>query len=362
MQWERSSILIVFVVITISGVSAIAKCPSADLTGDCFVNFQDLAVLANQWLSGDHNIPDGMVYIPYGGFEMGYHFADGDPSELPLHPVLIDPFFISKYELTNQQYCDYLNSAFGMGIYVSNGTVYGTGNNQPYCDTSTSSSDSQIEYSAGVFSVRTKGSRDMSDDPMVVVSWYGSAAYCNWRSSEEGYESCYNLSTWDCNFANNGYRLPTEAEWEYAARGGNPHYRFPWSDTISHSQANYYSIWLGGSPTYPYDVNPTEGYHPTWNDGIYPYTCPVGSFAANAYGLCETAGNVREWCNDWINGTYYSVTPYDNPTGPASGTSRVIRGGSWGNGALGCRVANRSYNEPDRRYGHIGLRVVLDLN
>jgi len=263
MLWRSLVILISFVVF--GGGWAFADCPSADLTGDCFVNFEDFALMANQWLTGDPNIPDGMAYIAYGGFEMGDHFAEGSSSELPLHPVLIDAFFISKYEVTNQQYCDYLNSAFGTGIYFSGGIVYGTGNNQPYCDTSASSSYSQIAYSGGIFSVRTKGSRDMSDDPMVMVSWYGAAAYCNWRSSEEGYESCYNLSTWECDFSKHGYRLPTEAEWEYAARGGLSGKRFPWADpNITHSLANYYA----DPCSYSYDVSPTEGGHPEWSDGI----------------------------------------------------------------------------------------------
>ncbi|HUW19996.1 MAG TPA: SUMF1/EgtB/PvdO family nonheme iron enzyme [Sedimentisphaerales bacterium] len=355
MKTTSTILMAAFLFVFAMGPCAFADCPSADLTGDCFVNFEDFAVMANQWLSGDPNIPGGMVYIPYGGFEMGDHFAEGSSSELPLHPVLIDAFFMSKYEVTNQQYCDYLNSAFGMGIYVSGGIVYGTGNNQPYCDTSTSSSYSQIVYSAGVFSVRTKGGRSMANDPMVCVSWYGSAAYCNWRSSAEGYESCYNLSTWDCNFATHGYRLPTEAEWEYAARGGNPDYRFPWGDTISHTQANYYS-----SSSYSYDISPTRGYHPDWDD-VDPYTSVVGSFSANGYGLYDMAGNVWEWCNDWYDGNYYDVSPYDNPEGPASGTYRVIRGGYWNVTAPICAVTYRDYDSPSYRYYSSGFRLVLDF-
>ena len=201
----------------------------------------------------------------------------------------------------------------------------------------------------------------MSDDPMVQVSWYGSVAYCNWRSSEEGYESCYNLSTWDCNFSKHGYRLPTEAEWEYAARGGLSGKRFPWADpNITHSLANYYA-----SPgSYTYDVSPTSGYHPTWNDGIsYPYTAPGGSFSANGYGLYDMAGNVWEWCNDWYDSNYYDTSPYDNPTGPAGGPVRVLRGGGWYFDAYNCRVAIRlSYCAPNDRGNGGGFRVVLDLN
>jgi len=358
-----------------------AVCPSADLNGDCFVDYEDFALMggqwlngydyndltemANQWLSTDSNAPDdlNMVFIAGGEFEMGRHVGDGYSDELPLHAVLVDSFFMGKYETTNGQYCQYLNSALGSSIYVSGGIVYGSGNNQPYCDTSTSSSYSQIDYSGGVFSVRTKDGRDMSDDPMVEVSWYGAASYCNWQSSEEGYESCYDLSTWECDFSKHGYRLATEAEWEYAARGGqhSPYYRFGWGDTISHSQANYDSFWQGGSPYYPYDVSPTEGYHPIWDDGIYPYTASVGSFSPNGYGLYSMSGNVFEWCNDWYDSNYYNVSPYDNPQGPAFSPLdyRVVRGGSWDTLASPCRVAFRSSFTPVTCSDHFGFRIVL---
>jgi len=197
----------------------------------------------------------------------------------------------------------------------------------------------------------------MSNDPMVRVSWYGSVAYCNWRSSDEGYETCYNIETWECDFSKHGYRLPTEAEWEYAARGGLSGKRFPWADpNITHSLANYYA-----SPgSYPYDVNPTSGYHPDYND-VEPYTAPGGSFSANGYGLYNMAGNVFEWCNDWYDSNYYDTSPYDNPEGPASGSYRVLRGGCWYYVAYICRVANRIYYIPVYRHRSLGFRIVLDL-
>ncbi len=272
---------------------------------------------------------------------------------------------MSKFNITNQQYCDYLNSAYdACDIKVDGGVVYDfndTGNSYPYCDTHSYDTDSQIDYNdvSGTFSVREKGGRDMSNDPMVEVNWFGSVAYCNWQSSEEGYEACYNLSTWECDFSKNGYRLATEAEWEYAARGGehSPYYRFPWGDTISHSQANYYA----GPGVHMYDVNPTTGFHPTWND-VYPYTSVVGSFSANGFGLYDmSAGNVWEWCNDRYDSGYYDTSPYDNPTGPTSGTYRVIRGGGWRSFAPTCRVAFRSYYNPVSRHGYHGFRIVLDL-
>jgi sulfatase modifying factor 1 len=386
----RNKILVLTAFLFSAGL-CLAACPSADLTGDCFVDYEDFAVMAAQWLTTDPCIPDDMAYIPDGWFQMGDWFSEGSSSELPIHPVLVDSFFMSRYETTNRQYCDYLNSAYDANdIKIEGGIVYASSddsNSYPYCDTHNADTDSQIDFSGDVFTVRTKSGRDMSNDPMVEMGWYGAAAYCNWRSSEEGKESCYNLSTWDCDFGKHGYRLATEAEWEYAARGGLSGKRFPWADpNITHSLANYYSDW-SGHPSYSYDVSPTEGYHPLWNDGIYPYTSPVGFFdgtmkykadynwlgsatsyqttsGANSYGLYDMAGNVREWCNDWWSSSYYSSSPTNNPTGPITGTFRVLRGGSWGDDADGCRVAlhGGDYAFPGHRdRGRYGFRIVLDL-
>jgi len=364
---KTKAILVVGIGLCLINSSAVlAACPSADLTGDCFVDFEDFAVMAKQWLTPDPCVPDDMAYIPDGNFVMGDHFEpEGYDDELPLHSVYVDTFFMSKYEITNQQYCDFLNSDYPSHLKVVSGVVYAvsdTGNSYPYCNTHDADTDSQIDYNdvSGTFTVMTKGAgnRDMSDDPMVEVSWYGSVAYCNWRSSDEGYESCYNLSTWACDFTKHGYRLATEAEWEYAARGGLPGRRFPWNDpNISHSRANYYA----NPSSYTYDENLTSGYHPTWNDGIYPYTAPVGSFSANGFGLYDMAGNVYEWCNDWYDSNYYDTSPYDNPEGPASGSYRVLRGGGWYHYAYRCRVALRPYSHPGDRSSCVGIRIVLDL-
>ena len=342
----------------------LADCPSADLTGDCFVDLEDFAVMASQWLTSDPCVPQDMVYIPSGCFDMGDSFAEGYSSELPVHNVCLYSFYMTPYEITNQQYCDYLNCAYDASeIKVDAGIVYAfsdSSNNYPYCDTHTYNDYSQIDYNdvSGTFSVRTKAGRDMSDDP-IAVSWYGAAAYCNWRSQQEGRQQCYNLSTWACDFCKFGYRLATEAEWEYTARGELSGRRFPWGDTISHSQANYQSCWSGGSPVSPYDVSPTEGYHPDYNDGIVPYTSPVGSFSANGFGLFDMAGNLFDWCNDWYDDNYYAASPANNPQGPASGTERVARGGMWGQCPTLCRVADRGGSLLDHRTD-VGFRVVLD--
>jgi len=301
--------------------------------------------------------PD-LVLIAGGPFQMGDSFAEGATDEGPVHTVELSSFFMSRHEVTNGQYRDFLQSALTQGlITVIDGVVYRAGSeiSYPYCDTSTSSSSSQIAYNGGVFRARTRGGRYRVNDPAVYVSWYGAAAYCNWLSQQESRKPCYDLETWECDFLKNGYHLPTEAQWEYAARGGLSGKRFPWGDTISHSQANYYS-----SSSYDYDIGPTRGYHSTWNDGIYPYTSPVGSFAPNGYGLYDMAGNVWEWCNDWYSD--YTSDSQTNPTGPSSGEFRVLRGGSWGSYANRCSLTHRNRMTPLSRSVKFGFRLALHLN
>lgn len=377
------SVLLVF---PVSG-----ECPSADLTADCYVDLTDLAVvskwwfsacdvynnwcegadlfqcgsveaddlaeLISLWLTGGF-CPEDMVRIPHGAFEMGDNFGERFDDELPVHTITLSSFCLSRYEITNGQYCEFLNSALSTGtIMFSGAAVYKTGleNTYRYCNTYVANPGSQIDYTGHVFSVRMKKGRSMFNDPMVQVTWYGAVAYCNWRSEQEGRQSCYNLSTWECDFSKNGYHLPTEAQWEYAARGGLSGKRFPWGNTIAHSQANYYS-----TDEYSYDISPTRGYHPTWNDGIYPYTCLVGSFPANGYGLYDMIGNVWEWCNDWWQYNYYSSSPQADPTGPTTGMWRVLRGGSWVDDGSLCRVTCRNAQWPDSWYlVDSGFRISL---
>jgi len=181
------------------------------------------------------------------------------------------------------------------------------------------------------YSFSHSGSGKATNHPVHTVSWYDCVKWCNARSQKEGRTPCYNLGDWSCNFAANGYRLPTNMEWEYAARSGSSSKRFPWGDTISHSQANYHSTtyWV-------YDTSPTRGDHPTYATGGYPYTSPVGAFAANGYGLYDMAGNVLEWCND------------------TSGSDRNYRGGCWYTYAGSAQCGDSGgWADPD--YANIGL-------
>jgi probable HAF family extracellular repeat protein len=301
-----------------------------------------------------------MVLIPSGVFEMGDHH-DQMSDSLPVHEVYVESFYMGCYEITNQQYCDYLNSAMSKGqLKVVGGEVFSSSdssNSYTLCDTHSYDPESQIDYSGGVFSVRIKDGHDMANHPIVEVPWYGAAAYCNWRSQQEGYQDCYDLSTWECDFSKNGYRLPTEAEWEYAARGGGytPYYRYSWGDNIDGSKANYRS---SGDP---------------YDGGAYPWTTPVGYYngsqipsgtdMANGYGLYDMTGNVWEWCNDWY-GPYEICEPNlcNNPRGPDSGTYRILRGGSWFCVPQHCRVAYRNQYihlnvYPGSRGCFIGFRI-----
>jgi formylglycine-generating enzyme required for sulfatase activity len=328
--------------------------PLGDIDQDCDTDLDDFA-LFQQGMTGPLP-PPGMVLIPGGEFAMGCHAETGESCyyyELPVHDVYVNPFYMDLYQVTNQQYCAYLNSAYGQGlIEVSSGVVYKAGDTEPYCDTTTSSSYSRITWTGSTFGITT----GKEDHPMVMVSWYGAVAYCNWRSAQHGRTPCYDLSAWTCDFDANGCRLPTEAEWECAARGGehDPYYAYPWGNTIEGSQANY---WDSGDP---------------YEGGGYPETTPVGYYdggqtppgsdMANGHGLYDVAGNVFEWCHDWRDLDYYDSSPYDNPQGPASGEYRILRGGSWDvDGVSYSRCAFRLGHLPDDRDNGQGFRVAAGM-
>lgn len=339
------------------------------------------------------NITD--VMIPAGTFSMGDHIGFVDPKhpsdELPLHDVKIDSFYMAKTHITNQQYLTYLNSAYASGlITVKNKTVYGAGLDSVYCYTNQYASYYSISFDGKTFSMADF----RANHPVNGMRFFGCLAFCNWLSRQNGLNECYNLTTGLCDFTKNGYRLPTEAEWEYAGRGGqtNPYYNYPWGNNTEaeKNRANWPST---GDPYESSDINQ------------YPFSTPVGFYdgmlklksdynwpatavsyqtanSINGYGLADMAGNVWQFVNDWYVNNYYSSSPGDNPKGPSTGSAmpdgkqyKVMRGGCWYNGDIvngiddgHSRVSNRnpSYfrgpQDPNHPWYHIGFRVARNFS
>jgi len=321
---------------------------------------------------------DGLVRIPAGTFEMGDHHDLGGREhrndEVPVHPVRLDAFCIARTETTARQYAEFLNAAaVQRRIEVRDGLVRRAGGGPAYCDTRASDPAAPVAWDGERSSVLD--GRD--GHPMVCVRWEGAVAYCNWLSEREGLDLCYDVATGACDFTKSGYRLPTEAEWEYAARGGrhDPYLVYPWGDRVEPARANL-----------PRSGDPFEA-------GPLPWTTPVGFYdgslrrkadfgwpgahdtyqtadGANGYGLYDVAGNVWEWCNDWYDHGY-AAGPAVNPRGPAAGRPmrdgkpyHVLRGGNWYNGRDGhARVSNRNpayYRGPDdphHSWYAVGFRV-----
>ncbi|MDD5141779.1 MAG: SUMF1/EgtB/PvdO family nonheme iron enzyme [Verrucomicrobiales bacterium] len=286
------------------------------------------------------NISSGMALIPAGSFTMGNCMdpSEGWSDELPLHSVYVSAFYMDKYDVTKTLWDSVYSWAITHGYTFDNA-----------------------------------GSGKAANHPVQTVDWHDCVKWCNARSEKEGRVPAYYTSaaqttvyrTGQVNVDNSwvnwnaGYRLPTEAEWEKAARGGASGQRFPWGNTVSWSLANYYAYPLSAGG-YAYDVNATQGLHPAFNDGISPYTSPVGYFAPNGYGLYDMTGNVWQWCWDWF-GDYLGSFQSD-PRGPTDGSNRVIRGGSWVRIAFYCRTAIRGHREPTYGYDgfdRYGFRSVL---
>lgn len=295
--------------------------------------------------------PVDMVLIPEGAFTMGDTIGDGSLNERPVHTVAVSAVYLDAYEVTNEKMRETMQWALDqvppLIVATSSGVSNLVGEAQLLLDLSRMGR-SQISYSAGVFSV----DRGKESFPCVEVTWFGAAAFCNYRSLMVDLKPCYSLTDWSCDWTAKGYRLPTEAEWEKAARGGLGNQRFPSGMIISHAQANY----MGYSAAFPYDQS--DGSHPDFRDSAPPRTGPVGAFPANGYGVYDMAGNVYEWCADWYADDYYSVSPEVDPKGATSGVHRSERGGFWGSSAHFCRNAYRNSNNPDFCNGSIGFRIV----
>jgi formylglycine-generating enzyme required for sulfatase activity len=234
-----------------------------------------------------------MVLIPGGTFMMGSD--KGRDDEKPVHKVKLSPFYMDIYEVTQKSFLDLTGNA-----------------------------PSRFRDKRG---------------PVERVRWTDAVLYCNARSKAEGLEPCYDPNTWKCDFTKNGYRLPTEAEWEYACRAGSTGELFFPGDRKHLTRYAWFRS------------NSREKVH------------PVGKKRPNAFGLYDMYGNVLEWCNDNYSKDYYKNSPVENPRGPAKGKKKVLRGGSWASWPKHCRSAERTADDPTtadicQGYDTYGFRCV----
>jgi len=256
-----------------------------------------------------------MMLIPAGEFQMGSN--DGNSNEKPVHTVHLDAFYMDKYEVTNEKYARFLND------YGKNADAAG----HELIDLD--DEDCLIEKSGGVYRPKS----GYANHPVIEVTWYGAAAYAQYY----------------------GERMPTEAEWEKAARGGLVGKKYPWGDNIDSTKANYDSDRSRRGTT----------------EHMLKYLKAVGSFPANGYGLYDMAGNVWEWCADGWDENYYSKSSKNNPKGPGTPVlfvnnyftnvknTRVCRGGSWYFDPIYVRCAFRVWGDPSFCFFLVGFRLVL---
>ncbi len=278
----------------------------------------------------------GVVELPGGEFLMGDHFDEGypDDGERPVHRVALEPFAIGATTVTNAEFATFAaatghrtdaerygsSAVFHLALRARPRDVLGRAPRTPWW---LEVAGADWAHPGGPLS----SWEELPDHPVVHVSWHDAVAYCRWS----------------------GTRLPTEAEWEYAARGGHRGRRYPWGDELTPDGQDRCNIWHGDFPA-----------HNTLHDG-YLTTAPVRSFPPNDFGLHESAGNVWEWCADWFSPAYYRRSPRHNPLGPRTGTARVTRGGSYLCHRSYCnryRLAARSANTPESSAGNCGFRVV----
>ena len=263
--------------------------------------------------NNDNDDTTDMVYVSEGIFQMGCETEDGecDADESPRHEVDISAYYIDINEVTNSRYVGFLNDH---------------GND---CDgyecVDADSPDFRISESGGVWSVDP----GYEDHPVVVVSWYGGKVFCE----------------------SNGGRLPTEAEWEKAAKGAAEHYIYPWGDALVANTANY----LESGDPFDDGTTPVGYYDGSNHEGTYQTVD-----GRSSYGAHDMAGNVYEWVNDWYDENYYTTSPYNDPQGPTTGSGRVLRGGSFLYSSKSIRASNRGGRMPDNGFNGLGFRCAWD--
>ena len=281
---------------------------------------------------------EGMVELAGGTFLMGTDYAEGFPEdgEGPVRSVTLYPFAMDRYPVTNNQFEEFVRKTG----YMTEAEHFGW-SFVFYAHIPDSRRTALIEdtVAAAPWWCKVSGARwdnpegpgstvrDRGDHPVVHVSWNDATAYAAWF----------------------GLRLPTEAEWEYAARGGLEQKLYPWGDKLRPKGEHRCNIWQGEFPN-----------HDSAEDG-FSGACPVDAFPPNDFALFSMTGNTWEWCADWFDNAYHRTGPRDNPTGPPSGSVRVIKGGSFLCHKSYCnryRVAARTSNTPDSTTSHCGFRCV----
>lgn len=285
---------------------------------------------------GTHRIPQAV--IPAGCFVMGDSTGDGNPGdgETPLHEVFVPEFSIDTTSVTNTQFREFIDdtgyrteaeifgfsAVFQLAVSAAEADIMGSASGTPWW---IGVSGADWSHPGG-----PNSSLDgLWEHPVVHVSWNDAIAYCAWAHR----------------------RLPTEAEWERASRGGVEGARYPWGDGFRDPDTLEWrcNIWQGTFPT-----------RNTGEDG-WLTTAPATAFEPNAFGLWQTVGNVWEWCSDWYSPHYYEASPRENPSGPETGAQRVLRGGSYLCHDSYCnryRNSARSSNTPDSSMGNAGFRTV----
>ena len=263
---------------------------------------------------------------------MGDTFGDGSKDETPVHRVIVKDFYLSPFELTTGEYLRFVEAtASNYPAWLEPGNVY--------------------HYQTGAKDYYRVLDSVLLDPyrPIVGISWYNAVAYCNWLSEKQGLPAAYSIDSDTIIFkkAANGYRLPTEAEWEYAAREGGKKQRFAnGRDTAWSSEVNA-------------DARATlaRSYAP---QGISRgYTLRVNALRPNALGLYHMSGNVWEWCQDWYAVDHYTHQPGTtiSPSGPETGQQKVLRGGSWYFDGYHARCANRHHAKPEQHFHAAGVRL-----
>lgn len=283
---------------------------------------------------------DRMVKLPGGTFRMGTDDVGfPEDGEGPVRVVNLDPFYVDKYAVTNAEFLQFVDDTG----YTTDAEQFGW--SFVFEDFLAVDQHEHVigSVDAAPWWVGVRGANwlhpkgpgssvldDRLSHPVVHVSWRDAHAYCEWA----------------------GKRLLTEAEWEYAARGGLKQRRYPWGDTLCPGEAWRCNIWQG---TFPAENTCEDGYQGT---------APVNEFKANGFGLYNVVGNVWEWCADWFSADYHVDGPRTNPAGPPDSESTVMRGGSYLCHSSYCnryRVAARSSNTPNSTAGNIGFRCARDV-